>query len=244
MAITSRRAGVPRLCDAIDTYRTEQKDKLDQWALKLLVRMAKSSDAGAAFELLKLDRRNVTPFLVTCIQAENLARTFPQRITKAKMTLIRAEPLGKAVAALRTFVDEHIVEQKNPPAFDPLSMSGASELLGRTAEPADSVALERGLYQIVEVKRALYWIADWIETDRRLAKHNMFRFGATRKSQIKQARQNAAIKWLAEGVRRVSGKPHLPAVADLAQVIVGTEVSVDRTRHVMRTRKREWRQPL
>jgi hypothetical protein len=235
-----RNRAAARLGEAVDTYRTEQKGTLDRAARQLLARLVKSPDAGKAFELLKLDRRSVTPFLVTCIQAENLARTFPQRIMKAKMVLKRAESLGTAVAALRTLVDEHIAEQKKPPAFDPLSMSGASELFGRLAETADSAALQRGFCEIVEAKRVLNLIADWIALDRRLAEHNMLRFGATRKRQIKQAGSNAAIRWLAEGVRRATGKPHVAEVADLAQVILGSEVSQDRAAYA--ARKRQHRQ--
>lgn len=214
--------------DAIDAYCAERKDTLDQRALNLLARLANSSDAAKAFERLKLkDRREEAKVLTTFIQAEDLARTFPQRITKAKMTLVRLERHGRAVAGLRTFVDELIAQQKNPPAFDLLS--------ARILEPPAN---------IVAMKRGLDHIADRIEAGRRVAKEDVLRLGATRKSQIKRAGQNAAIGWLGEGVRRTTGKPHLPVVADLAQVTIGAEVSVDRVRHAVRTRKREWRQPL
>ena len=237
MVISPRPAGAARLRKAVDAYRDEQKEKLDEWALALLDRLADSSDAAKAFELLELESRNVTPFFLTCIQAENLARTFTQRITKAKMELTRAESLGKAIVALREFVDGHIAEQQSLPPFDPLSMWGTSELLGQPADRTESAALQRGLRDLLEMKNVLSSIAGSIVLGRRLAERNMLRFGANRKSQIKQAGQNKAIRWLADGVRRATGKRHVREITDLAEVILGIRLSPDRVAHAIRQRR-------
>jgi hypothetical protein len=235
--VSLRRVGAARLPQEVDAYRGEQKDKLDRWALALLDRLASSSDAAKAFERLKLESRNVTAFLVTCIQAENLARTFTQRITKAKVESARVESLDKAIVALCEFVDSQIAEQRDLPPFDPLSMQGASELLGWRADLTESAALKRGLHDLSGMKIVLSSIAESIVLSRRLAEGNMLRFGTNRKSQIKQAGQNAAMRWWADGMRRITGKPHAREINDLAAVVLGIrKLSPDRVAHAIRQR--------
>ena len=94
-----------------------------------------------------------------------------------------------------------------------------------------------------------------LSTTQRVAKEDQMRFGATRKNGLAKGKpiasdlaetiapQNAAIGWLAEGVRRVTGKAHLRIVADLAEVILRTSLTLDRVRAAARTRDREWRRP-
>ncbi len=191
MAPNSRRAGAPNLRDAIDTYRADLNGNLDQPARKLLNRLANNPDAAKAFERLKLkDRREAAKVLTTCLQAEDLGRTFSQRITKAKMALIRLERLGKSVTGLRKFVGELVAEHDNNPTFDLLT--------AKIFEPPANIAA---------MKQGLDLIADRIEAGRRVANEDVLRLGATRKSQIKQAKQNAAVGWLAEGVRRIIRNP-------------------------------------
>jgi hypothetical protein len=227
MGIFLRQSGAS-LRDVIDACLAERKNTLDRPALDLLARLARSSDAAKAFRRLNLkDRRQEAIFLTTCIEASLLARTFAPRIEKAKLMLVRMERLARAVVNLRTFVGELITEQNDPPVFDLLSV--------RILEPPANV---------VAMKYGLHLIADRIEANRRVANEDVLRLGATRKSQSRQAGENAAIGWLAEGVRLATGRPHLLAVADLAQVILKTEVSQDRVRNAARARQREWRQPL
>jgi len=223
------RAGAPCLRDAINAYRTAHKDSLDQAALDLLDRVAVSSDAAKAFKRLKLKRQyNDAEILTTCTQADQLARTLRQRITKAEKTLglAQVERLDRAVATLRAFVDELVAEEKETPAFDLLS----------AGIPADNIGA---------MNSGLYFIARRINEDRRVAKEAVLRLGATQKKGATNAvaPENAAIGWLAEGVRRVTGKPHLAAVRDLAQVMLQTDLSEDRVCHAARLRYRGWRQP-
>lgn len=226
MEISSRRTVPTRLREAVDAYRAEQKDNLDHHALNLLARLAESSDAGKAFERLKVeDRCNVAAFLTTCIRAHDLARTFPQRIMKAKKTSARMLRLFTPAVELLVFVAELIDEQENPPAFDPLSR----EL---SASPADISAMWHGLNLI----------AAYISGKATSAREEVLWLGATRKNQIKQAGENAAIGWLAEGVRHITGRARLSAVRDLAEVILDVEIDdLERVRRCARVRKREWR---
>jgi hypothetical protein len=204
MGISSRQAGAPSLRDAIDVYRVGREDNFDGLALHLLGRLADSSEAADAFQRLKLkDRREEAAILTTCIQAEQLARTFRQRITNAEKTLERSDRFGKAVAILSTFVDELIREQQETQAFDLLTAP--------ILEPPDNIR---------NMKRGLYLIADRIEAAQRVAKEDLLRLGATRKKGLKTRRsiankqalqtasQNAVIGWLAQGLRRVTGEAH------------------------------------
>jgi hypothetical protein len=219
-----------RLHDAINAYCANHS--LDEAARGLLDRLADGDDAATAFRRLQLrDQRDEMAILTTCIQADQLFRTFPRRIKKAEKTLALAqvERLDRAVATLREFVEELVAKEKAPPEFDWLS----------AVIPSDDTAA---------MKKGLYFIAQRIKQDRRVAKEELLRFGVTRKkgrssSKIALlAKQNAASGFLAEGVRRVTGKAHLGAVRKIAEVILDTEeLSEDRVRNAARLRDREWR---
>jgi hypothetical protein len=226
--------------DAVKDCRTRAAENgLDRAGSGLLVRLAGSDDAAKAFGQLRLrDRRDEMAILQTCIQADQLFRTFPQQIENAEKMLGRAKDLDRAVVALRRIVDELSAE---PPTFDLLSAS--IWYCGR---------------DIAAMKQGLYLIDNLIEGRRRIANETRLRLGATRKlgrpkrgtgkkgqaanAVALAARQNAAIGFLAEGVRRVTGKTYLGAVRKIAEVILDTELSEDRVRNAARLRAREWRQ--
>ena len=228
MVISSRRVPASKLAGAIEAYRAEQQEKLDQWALKLLARLERSFDAAKAFERLKVvDRSNVAFFLTTCVEAHDLARTFPQRIIKAKKTSARMLSLFTSVVELSMYVAELIEEQENPPPFDLLSREIRTP-------PANISAMWHGLGLI----------AVHIGAKGTGANEEVLRLGATRKNQVKQAGENAAIGWLAEGVRRITGQAQFSAVHDLAEVVVDIEIDdLERVRRCARVRKSEWQKP-
>ena len=231
MAISSRRAGASHLRDAVEVYRAEQKDKLDAPALALLDRLANSHDAAEAFERLKLKDRPAWrvsaqhAFLTLCIWTEQLARTYPERISVERKMPPRLKRLEKAVAELRRFVAEQTTP---PPASDLLTVW----IGGRT--PATAAAMIRGLDLI----------GNLIKTRREMGKHYTARLGATRKQKHPSAAKNAAIEVLAKGVRQLSGKPHRRDVVELAQVILETDdVFIESVDRVIRSRKQQ-RWPL
>src|SRR5262249_10501001 len=94
---------------------------------------------------------------------------------------------------------------------------------------------------ISAAKRGLYLLSDAISVRRRTAEETLVRLGSTRKNKEEKAGETAAIGWIAEVVRQRCGRPHLRATADLAEVILGCEVSLDRVRGAEQTRDREWR---
>ena len=227
MAISSRRAGAARLRQAVDAYRTEQKDKLDQHARAVLDRLAGSPKAAKAFEglwkegrgprIISSPRSNYSPeqkaaeLVTICIEADGYARAFGLEIAKAETVLVRAERFDKAVAELRKFVAE-VAEQRVQVPSSVLTLSIFDP-------PADISAL----------KDALDLIARWIDWSRGVAEANIAQLGATRKRRSKEAADktaadNAAIWCLGAQVRTVVGWPHWQEVAVLAQVILKTEV--------------------
>jgi hypothetical protein len=223
---------------AINSYLANRESEFSESAQKLLVRLANNPTSTKAFISLRLSSRsNEEAILATCIAADDLARSFSKRIRDAEKKVIRMERLGKAVATLREFVTEE-AEGKNLPAIDDvLSVRIADD------PPGSNKAMLAGLY----------WANDRIRTIQRVAKEDLLRFGATRKKGLAKdsnnhvktsAAQNAAIVWLAQGVRRVTGKAHLKEVTDLAEVILRTSLTEERVRSASRNReKRDWRHP-
>jgi hypothetical protein len=229
MAISAQRAGAVRLKGAINAYRFKGADKLRKPALELLARLSDSPDAATAFYRLRLTLDQAVEVLTICIEADDLFRTFPRRIRNAEKNFQLAENLGQAVAKLRKFAPE-FHGQKVPlpsdlaglPQFDP---------------PAD----------IAAVKDALRLIARWIDWGRGVAEITLAQIGTTRKTQPKQAAENAAIWYLCARVQSVAGKPvgvnkrdrrrlYWPEITDLAQIVLGIELSMDRVRHVVSKR--------
>lgn len=216
------RAGTSKLREAIDAYR----DLFDQRALKLLTQLV-GSDAAEVFERLTLKDRSDYDYvcisiLTACIEAEQLTRTFPQQIRKAKGTLARMEQLDNAVAELRNFLAE----------------------LAKQNEFVHSLISTIKRDHVEAMMHGLNLIAGRIEAKRCAATEVMPLLGATRKTQSKEAAANAAIWVIANQVLRTAGKPHLEAVADLAQFILRTGVSLERVRHVVRNRRQRYRETV
>jgi len=213
------------LKDALATFRATAGDDLDPKAAAVLDRLAVDERAAGAFAELDLNEAGAAKILTACIQAEELRRTFQDHIdlhTKSEGGkggwLVR---LSKAVAELRRFVGQ----------------------LDRPPDDRLSASLRYDPSIIEEMKRGLYYIDDAIKARRTIAKETIPRLGATRKSvDSGKAAETAAIGWLAEGVRRCCGRPHRRAAADLAEVVLGCEVTIDRIREADRTRQRDWRE--
>jgi hypothetical protein len=138
--------------------------------LESLARLSESSDAAEAFERLKL-KSTGDGFLILgeYIEAEQLFREFPQRITKSKATLAQMEQLENHVAELRKFVDQLAQGARLQSIFE--------------------------RKQVAEMRRGLKLIANRIEAKRCNVKEGTPQFGLTRKTQSKEAAENAAI-WI------------------------------------------------
>jgi len=154
-----------------------------------------------------------------------LARTFPEWAEKAKKAKKilekrtgrpRRERLRKALATLHGLLDEITREQQQP--RDPLWI--------RPKTPEDIAAMGLGL--------ALF--ERWIEHDEKhVAELNLFQLRVSRKS--KGTGQFAAIGRLADEVQRVTGEAHYEEIADLAGVILRTEIFPEQVRRAAPPRR-------
>jgi hypothetical protein len=197
-----------RLKNALAAFRLAAGDHLDPKAAAVLDRLAVDESAAAAFAELDLNEAGAAKILTACIEAEELRRTFKDHIdlhTKSEGGRGgRLDRLSKAVAELRRFVNE----------------------LDRPPNDRLSASLWYDPSMIEEMKRGLYYIDDAIKARRTIAKETIRRLGATRKS-VDSGKAAETAAWLAEGVRRCCGR-HRKAAADLAEVILGCKVSIER----------------
>jgi hypothetical protein len=207
-----------KLRETIDAY----EHLFDQRALKALSRLAENSDAAEAFERLKLKNTGDGVLMLGgYIEAERLLREFPQRVDKWNNTLTRMEQLASHLAELRKFVDE-------------LADRARLHSIFATFERQDAAAMKRGL-KLIDNK---------IQARRRSIIEVTPQYGVTRKRQSKEAAENAAIWMLAEGVRRITSKPHMREVADLAEALLGKEVYLNRVRHIVRSRRKRYHEAV
>lgn len=85
MDISSHLASISGLSEAIKIYVDQQKQSLDQPALNLLARLAGSRHAAEALHGFKLENTmQLDCVLRTCVESEQLSRTFRQHISNKK----------------------------------------------------------------------------------------------------------------------------------------------------------------
>jgi hypothetical protein len=206
----------PRLREAIHLYLAQHNEELDEHARKLLSRLARTDKAAEAFKRLKLREDGEAAIIRACIVAENLARTFPERLKKLEEMSALREQLGNAAVTLRGLLNEISWEQKHP---DPLWVRGPE-----TDEDIEAMGLGLALFE-----RRIFFEKDVVG-------RNKFWLKVTRKSKTSRAAQVATIKWLADKVDSVTGKPHYGEIADLMDVILATRkpITVDQVRAAQR----------
>lgn len=234
MPISLRRRAKVHLYEIIAAYRATHEGSLDHHAIELLGRMVESAEICSFFERLRNEDQGdkITPKLVLrkCIQTEQLARSFKERITKASEALSKTSTLRNSIDILRKFLDEICAEEA--------LYHSRSDLISPFGWPPPE--------DISQIRNSLRLLEDEIVERRSIAEDDPRRLGATRKFRDRRAAENAAIGWLAEAVRELTGKTHFSAVADLSQVILKTkrEISLDRVRHAARSRRRQTNAPL
>jgi hypothetical protein len=232
---------------AVEAYRTKYEDKLDAPARELLERLAGCPAAADAFNGLDwLSQADHTMlFLGACIEAEQLARTFRLLKRSVQKELEQVPELRKAAGLLRGFLGDKktgiISKRKEPSESDPR----LPHLLAWQSVPLDQIeAMGSGL-ALLEMR---------IEGAEHVAKWNLSRLGVTQKSKDKNAGRVAAIKWFANRVKELKKlatgdlripNPDMKQIADLAQVILGGDVSVEQVRGALRARSHwKWIAPV
>lgn len=209
-----------RLQEAIKIYRAERTGNLSNRAKELLSRLSDNPDAiRALVRLLPKSKNKTDEILSICIEADELARTFPQWIAQAARELARADRADKAVAILRQYIDE---ADAKPVPFP-------SDLL--------SYAVYESPADLPQVQEALDLIARRIGWLRGVAELAIAQIGATRKSRNKKAAEIAAIWFLAARVHGAVGRRHFSEVADLAEAIWGVGLTEDQLDHLLDKRR-------
>ena len=97
-----------RMHDALAAYRAAAGDRLDPKAALVLDRLSSDERAAAAFAEFGLDEEDASIILTTCLQADELRRTFEGHVR----TMLdeqrkdgRLDRLCKAVEELRLFAN-------------------------------------------------------------------------------------------------------------------------------------------
>ena len=220
MAVSPIPRQARRLREAIEAYRTGRTDGLSGPARELLDRLYDSDEAAKAFERLELKQpQQEAEVLEICLEADELTRTFPQWQSSAEALIDRAKTAEKTIAQIHKFIDG--VEPKVPLPSDLLTLSIFDP-------PAD----------IAKVRGALELVADWIDWRRGIAEFSLAQCGITRKARTPEAIENTAIWWLGSRIQGVRGKrENWSDLADLAQVVLQSEISVDRLTNLVRNRR-------
>jgi hypothetical protein len=194
----------------------------------LLDRLASSCEAAQAFERLKLKDGREREFLMLCILVVELARTFPARILTEQKMPARLKRLEKAITDLRLFVEKQVTQ---PGLLIPSDVLPIWAL--RT-----TISFSDDFDAVAAMMRGLDLIADVLKKRRRIGETAMAELGATRKKHGENAANIAAIKLLADGTRRLAGKPHKRELTEFARVILGTELLDESVAYALRAPKR------
>jgi hypothetical protein len=185
------------------------KELFSKGELELLARLAKNSDVVKAFERLTRSRCDYEYVYLSISRA-----------------CVEAEQLT------RTFP-----QQLREARQTILQMERLDEAVAELRRFVDEPPKQRH-ERFSAMSHGLDLIADRIEAKRWGAKDALAWIGATRKTQIKEAAELSAIWLLANQVHRATGRAYVAEVADLAGAILRSSVSLERVRHVMRSRRR------
>jgi hypothetical protein len=202
----------------IAEFQTAAADNLDEDERLLVQRIAGSVNAPAIFAKVKCDIA-VRRLLSLCVEVHFLAAHFNQLIANAQNALDRESSDRRATSDI-----EQLLRDTQAPALNRMT----------AYEPPDRDKIELE-------NAALRSIKDRLALRTRIARETILRLGATRKSRGRKAAETAAIGWMAEGVKRITKATNARLAADLAELVLGCDVSLDRVDNAADTRKREWR---
>lgn len=176
-------------------------------------RLMASQDAINSFLAIAIDDHAKLLIVSACIEAEHLKRTFRSRIDRAKAMRRKLTNLRMAANDLYKFID-------NTP---------------RDLLPAEIVIEAAATYTIY---KGLCEMAPWLKAALANAGETAQRVGATRKVNMRQAAETAAIAMLASAIKQACGRPHYKHVAVLAGTVLDTAeaVSIDRVRAALQKR--------
>lgn len=195
-----------------------EMEDLDTDETRLTQRLVDNIEAAKRFAMVE-DDSDIKRLLLVCVEADCLARTFRHRVEEARNTPRKSERYDRAISDI-----ERLLKETQRPIRD--------RLAAYVLPDNDRIHMEL---------QALASIQDRVRTQRFIAAQTLLRLGATRKCRSKIAAETAAIGWIADGVKRITKKTNARLCADLAELVLGCDVSLDRVHNAAETHERDWR---
>ena len=229
--------------EKVDKFFAANAACLDENEKRVFGRLKADYRVPEAVAAIAKTESDLNRLLTGCLEADELSRTFGEKlneerriIERAKELQLKLNELQNNVDELKTFFDEEIWSYDQD--------THATILKDRTSVDRLSAHILLHNQEVKKVKHAFYILKESIADRLRVASETILRFGVTRKSARtnENAARTAAIGWLAEAVERIAGRPHTRHVAVLAQATLAIrDITEDRVREALRTRRREWR---
>jgi hypothetical protein len=231
------------VAETIDRYFTANAASLDENAKRVFGRLKADDRVPEALASIAKSESDLNRLLRGCLEADELSRTFREKLNNERRIVERAKRLQLKLSELRFDLDE--LEA----LFDEEIWSYNQVTLATILKPGKSIdRLSAHILlpdqEVEKVNHAFYILKESIADRKQIASETILRFGATRKSARtnENAAQTAAIGWLAEAVERVASKPCTRHAAVLAEATLAIrDITEDRVREALRTRRREWR---
>ena len=218
-----------------DRFFRANAESLDENAKRVFGRLKADYRVPEALAAIAKSENALNSLLTGCLESAELSRTFSETLNKERGIIVRANRLKLNVDELETFLNEEI-----------WSYDETTGKIVKTSKSINRLATFGALSnrEFEKINLALNVLKKIIAGRQRVASETIFRFGATRKSARtnKNAAQTAAIGWLAEAVERIAGRPLTRHAAVLAEATLAIrDITEDRVREALRTRRREWR---
>ena len=229
--------------ERVDKFFTANAASFDENAKRVLGRLKADYRIPEAVAAIAKTGSALNRLLTGCLEADELSRTFGEKLNEERRIIERAKELQLKLNELHSNVEE-------------LKAFFDGEIWSYDQD-TNATILKHGKFidrlsahillpnqEVEKVNHAFYILKESIADRLRVASETILRFGATRKSARanKNAARTAAIGWLAEAVERIAGRPLTRHVAVLAQATLGIyDIGEDRVREALRTRRREWR---
>jgi hypothetical protein len=170
---------------------------------------------------MDLSEKQLAKLTISMVQAADLAKAFPSIIARERAVSLATAELQKAIKGLRRVLVDAST-QSNDRISSQIWISK-----DQYATAADGLTI----------------LEDLLRLRGEIARQTPVRLGTTRKHSGRAASENAGIRWLAQSIKRITGKAHYPAVVILAGVLFAKKaVTIDRVKGLLRHGDaRDWR---
>jgi hypothetical protein len=233
----AKRPKIPQwVPQTVDRFITANAASFDENAKRVFGRLKADDRVPEALAAIARSESDVDRLLSGCLESDELSRTFGETLDKERRIIEQTNRLQLNLEELKTFFHEELWSYEQAKI--------GTTLKDRTYIDRLSARISIDSQDIQMINHSIYVFKELIADRQRVASETILRFGATRKSarSNKNAAQTAAIGWLAEAVERIAGRPLTRHAAVLAEATLAIrDITEDRVREALRTRRREWR---